>query len=487
MRRPAELVGLGSLLFLDGFVYLLDITELYSVLNIVGPVVLCAILGWSAYRIVERNPIAVWAPLFWFRVACAVYFGFGALVPHIVNEETLQRIYSLHYFDDALNLKVNLVYCFGIFCALAFSYLFLGLNRGGVQRAGAGDAQPGIDRTLFFALVFLLVGGVLHYGVAVPYSFGLTSYTLPGAISTFRNLYYVGIYLLIVHALGSNRRVLAIASVLVVLEVFVSVASFAKMQLLLILIFSFLGFISRDVAKIKILVGGAVVVLAFLAFQPMVGYGRTEIALRYGNIYGAGLIERLEIAQSYFDGGDNRAATSSQGGLTRLSYVSVAAFAIDRYDAGMKLNTLGNAFAVLVPRLLWPDKPIITQVGADMHFLVFRQTGSALGIGHFAEAYWNLGWSGIVLFTAVLALILSVFTRISMAFMARKDWLYLPVVFMGVIMGLRVDGHFVPDVLGGGWIAFCLGVVIWTMRTFLGMSTRRRYRPAVHAKGFREA
>src|SRR5690606_21685593 len=111
--------------------------------------------------------------------------------------------------------------------------------------------------------------------------------------STFRNLYYVGIYLLIVHALGSNRRVLAIASVLVVLEVFVSVASFAKMQLLLILIFSFLGFISRDVAKKKILVGGAVVVLAFLAFQPMVGYGRAEIALRYGNIYGAGLIERL--------------------------------------------------------------------------------------------------------------------------------------------------------------------------------------------------
>lgn len=480
MRRPTELAGLGGLLVLYGFVYVLGVAELYPAMNIAGPVVLCTVLGWSAYRIVERNPIAVWAPLFWFRVACAVYFGFGALVPHIVNEETLQRIYALHYFDDALNLKVNLVYCLGIFCTLVFSFLFLGLNRGGAQRAGAGDAQPGIDRTLFFALVFLLVGGGLRYGVTIPHGFGLTSYTLPGAISTLGNMYYVGIYLLIFHALGSNRRVLLIAIALVVIEILVSVASFAKMNLMLILIFSFLGFISRDVTRGKVLAGAAFVLFSYFAFQPLVEYGRTETALRYGAISGAGLVERMDIVQGYFGSGNSRAAASSQDGLIRLSYVSVAAFAIDRYDAGVKLDTLGNAAAVLVPRLLWPGKPIITRLGSDFHFMVFRQVGSALGIGHFAEAYGNFGWIGIAPFMAVLALILSVFSRVSVAIVARKDWLFLPVVFLGVNMGFRVDGHFVPDILGTAWMAAVFGAGLWVARHLVLSSARRRTAPRRH-------
>lgn len=375
MRRPAELAGLGSLLVFYGFVYVLGIAELYPAMNIAGPVVLCAILGWSAYWIVEGNPIAVWAPLFWFRVACAVYFGFGALVPHIVNDETLQRIYALHYFDDALNLKVNLVYCFGIFCALGFSYLFLGWNRTGARRADAGDSRPDIDRTLMFALIFLLVGGGLRYGVIVPYAFGLTDYTLPGAIGALGKMYYVGIYLLIVHAIGRSQKTLLAASALVFFEISVSVASFAKMDLLLILIFSFLGLISRDVTRKKVLVGASCVLFAYFAFQPLVGFGRAELQLRYGEIRGAGLIERWQIVQDYFDSGNDRALLATQGGMSRLSYVNVAAFAIDRYDAGAKLNTLGNAAAVFVPRLLWPDKPVITQLGSDFNFMVFRQGG----------------------------------------------------------------------------------------------------------------
>lgn len=481
MRRPAELAGLGVLLVLYGFVYVFGLAELYPAMNIAGPVALCAILGWSAYRIVERNPIAVWAPLFWFRVACAVYFGFGALVPHIVNEETLQRIFSLYYFDDALNLKVNLVYCFGIFCSLAFSYLFLGWNRGGAQRADAGATRPEIDRTLFFALVFLLAGGGLRYGVTVPYAFGLTDYTLPGAIGALGKMYYVGIYLLIVHAIGRSQKALLTASGLVVFEIAVSVASFAKMDLLLILIFSFLGLISRDVTRNKVLAGAACVLFAYFAFQPLVGFGRAELQLRYGEIRGAGLIERWQIVQDYFDSGNDRALLATQGGMSRLSYVNVAAFAIDRYDAGVKLNTLGNSAAVFVPRLLWPGKPIITQLGSDFNFMVFRQEGSALGIGHFAEAYWNFGWSGIAPFMAVLALILSVFSRVSIAIVARKDWLFLPVVFLGVNMGIRVDGHFVPDILGPAWIAAVLCVGLWVARRSVLSFARRRMAPRLRS------
>ena len=135
--------------------------------------------------------------------------------------------------------------------------------------------------------------------------------------------------------------------------------------------------------------------------------------------------------------------------------------------SGAPGNTLRDAAAVLVPRIIWPDKPIITKLGADLNVLVFGRNGSQLGVGHFGEAYWDFGWFGILPFMAVLALILSVFTRFTISVMARGDWLFLPVVAIGVRMGLRVDGHFVPDILGPGWQAFCFAFSLRMARYIL--------------------
>src|SRR6185437_16813150 len=99
--------------------------------------------------------------------------------------------------------------------------------------------------------------------------------------------------------------------------------------------------------------------------------------------------------QSYLDGGREATVLTRQSGLSRLSYVNIDAFVVDRYDSGVPGDTFHNAGAVVIPRVLWPNKPIITQLGSDLNLRVFGQEGSSLGIGHFAEAYWNFGWWGI--------------------------------------------------------------------------------------------
>lgn len=488
MRRPIELLLLSALLVVYALVYVLDASPLYGSMNLLGPTALAAILAWSCYRIVRQSPIAVWAPLFWFRFACAVYYGFGALVPHIVNEETRQDIYSYYYFDDVLNLKVNLVYCFGILSTLAFSYL-VALKLGRRKPPRPTDIEGNsASQTQLFALCFLVVGGILRYGFAVPYSFGLTSTVLPGAVVTLSSMYYVGIYLLIVYGIGFNRAVMPLAWLLIGFDIIVSISSFAKTELLLILIFSFLGFISREANKTRMALGALCVAIAYFAFQPLVMHGREELAMRYGEIRGAGLGERWDIVQDYLDGSRGASASDDkQLGLLRLSYVNVDAFVMARYDAGLSGTTLRDAAAVFIPRVLWPDKPIITRLGGDLYFLVRGRDGSAMGVGHFAEAYWNFGWSGIVPFMAVLALILSVFTRVSMRVMAYRNWLFLPVVFIGVNLGLRVDGHFVPDVLGASWMAVCLGLALMAVSFVAGTRSRRKPRFLQRQSRFREA
>src|SRR5690242_7314258 len=49
-------------------------------LNVVGPSTLCLVSFFFGYRLVQRNPLAVWTPLPWLLAACGIYFGFGPLV-----------------------------------------------------------------------------------------------------------------------------------------------------------------------------------------------------------------------------------------------------------------------------------------------------------------------------------------------------------------------------------------------------------------------
>lgn len=466
MRMRVELWMLGILLNGYWLFYIFDAIEFYPFMNVFGPIALMGILGGSCYRIVSRSAIAVWAPLFWFRLACSVYFGFGALVPHIVNEETRFHIHRLFYFDDEINLKVNLLYCFGIFIVLLFSYVFLRVKRSNLSEKDFINVRQSASQLLIFALSFLIVGGVLRYGIVLPYTFGLTQTVLPGIFATLSRMYYAGIYLLIVYALLYNKNILIVAASLFLLEIAVTVASFAKTELMLLLIFTFLGFLNSGISKTKLLVGAVCIMMSFFTFQSLVSYGRDQIALRYGKIHGADLAERLEIVQNYLQGEGQIASSRRQSAQARLSYVNVNAYVIDRYDSGVPGDTLGNALAIIIPRVLWPDKPIVTSLGSQLNYMIFRSNTSSLGVGHFGEAYWNFGWFGTVPMMGVLALILSIFTRFSMKIMARKDWLLLPVVFLGVNVGLRVDGYFVPGILGPAWTAVCLGIGLVLFRSF---------------------
>lgn len=459
LRRAGELWLLAGLLAAYGIVYSVELETLYATMNLMGPIALALILGWSCYRGVSASFVTIWAPLLWFRIACAVYFGLGSIVPIIADEPTRQYIYTLYRFTTETAFKVNVIFCLGVFMVLTCSFVLLGISTG--RRADVklshSVQDKAEDRTLFYAILFLVGGGILRYGIDIPYQIGLFDFVVPGAVGALSKSYYVGVYLLILHA-SDHRNVWPIAIAIVLIDVLCSIATFAKTELLLILIFSVLGLIRRKNRAVVVVVGSLVVLLSYFSFQPLVDYGRAEIAAQYGSIRGGGLSDRLQIVGRFFEGGYERVATPIDRGLSRLSYTNTAAFVVDRFDAGAPGTTFTEAAAVLIPRVLWPDKPIISQLGADLNYLVYGQVGSSLGIGHFAEAYWNFGWIGIPFVMAVLAIILTVTSRVSIGIVARRDWIYLPVVFLSVNIGIRVDGHFVPDILGPAWTTLLLWI-----------------------------
>jgi hypothetical protein len=167
--------------------------------------------------------------------------------------------------------------------------------------------------------------------------------------------------------------------------------------------------------------------------------------------------KRLQLASDYFRYGQT--LDPSRNALTRFSYVNVGAYTINRFDSGQPGQTLGDAAAVLVPRLLWPDKPNITRAGGELFTQVYGRRGSQLGVGFFPETYWNLGWPGVLGIMALLGLALAGYSLFSVKVMARKDWIYLPIVLIGVNVGYRVDGFIVADAVGPIGIALVCGII----------------------------
>jgi hypothetical protein len=460
-------MALGGLTVIYAAVSTFQIEDLYVALNILGPLALMVILGLACLRMLDVSPLAIWTPLFWFRIACLTYYGLGATVPYVGSESTKIFLFGLYRFSAASALKVNLLCAAGIFVTLVFSYLFLTIQRKSLRReiqlrrVSPGRSVP----TLPFAIAFLAIGSFLKYALIVPYTFGLTNSVLPGYLLTLGNLYYVGIFLLLSRALRSGGVLVFAAVALILIEIIVSIASFSKTDLLFLLMFSSLAFITRKADTKTLLTCFGVIATVYTLFQPMVTYGREAIYDRYGQIRGAGVGERLLIAQDFLKYGLREGRDTLA--LARLSYMPVNAFAIDRYDAGSPGHTLDDAAAVFVPRSLWPDKPIITRQGLELNRMILGKGGSSLGMGHFAEAYWNFGWWGFAPFMAILALIMSIYSSISLGIMARGDGLMLPLVFIGVNLGIRVDGHFVVDVVGQTWMAVVLGTSLWCIRSLI--------------------
>jgi hypothetical protein len=122
---------------------------------------------------------------------------------------------------------------------------------------------------------------------------------------------------------------------------------------------------------------------------------------------------------------------------------------MDQYDRGNAGWTFGMARFVLLPRFLYEDKPIMTP-GREFTYLVQGTDTSSTGPGFFVgEAYWNGGWPLAILTGLFVGGLFAVLGRISARAVDSRRWLYVPLIFMTIYLGLRPDDWFVPLYLGG--------------------------------------
>ncbi len=464
-----ELIGLGLLLA----VYLVADTVFGAasadLLNIIGPACLTGVLSLGALRMLLLDTGAVWTALFWFRVSVAVYFGGGALVPLLGTAETRAYLEAHYLFFSEEMEKLNVIVVVGCLTVLASANVHHLFVRGQTERPQQVPQKGSSGRNLLAAgLFFLVLGGTVKYLFTVPQMLRLTDFVLPGAVGAIGNFTYAAVFFLTAWSYENAKGALPVVILFVAAELLVGILALTKTEVLTVLMMFLLGFLRRKVPLPRLGLIAGIMLLCYLALQPIIDEGRAEQLRRYAGYQGGDLSERLDmlrLALNNLSGTDT--STGIQPYLVRISYVNTAVFAIREYDSGHPGDSLALFLSVFVPRFLWPDKPIITQVAVDFNFAATGIGTSASSPGLFAEAYWNLGWPGVVLLMIPYGIILGALTDYTLAKFRLEQWLYFPVVILGMRIGFRTDGFYVADVVGGLVILICLHIVLKLFERFV--------------------
>jgi hypothetical protein len=132
-----------------------------------------------------------------------------------------------------------------------------------------------------------------------------------------------------------------------------------------------------------------------------------------------------------------------QGWWARFNYANAQAFAIERYDSGQAGNSMSDVLWVVVPRLLYPDKPNLSSHGTRFNELVDGNPYSSSGPGIIVEGYWNYGWYGVIFVSFIMGLFYFLWERYINSQLKKSQFQYLPVMFLGLFAALTQDSWFV--------------------------------------------
>lgn len=434
-----------------------------GVLNKTGPIVLGAVCLWAAYITVRRAPFSLLAPLPWFFLACSFYFGLGPLAYHFATPETAAYMHSLFYVSENALLETNLLNSSAI-SAICFTMVVI--DSLGWKPKKPEGSQPSEVRQLEThrraMWLFLSAGVGVKYTLSLPYALGLTQWVVPGVIFHMDRLVLIALSLLIILVRRGETRYQPILYFVLVTEIATAIMTFSKTAMIMVAFAAIIGmYISGTKMRTLIALGLALILAYALVLSPFVTYAR--IAYRSGGA--EDLQQSINAVRSYIEEReeDRRGLENVQGWWSRLCYTNAQAFVMQQYSDGLPGKTLGEAFWALVPRAIYPDKPVFAQ-GRELTNLV-RGTGDAethITAGVFAEAFWNGGALLVGIVSVYIGALFMLIGRFTQQKLAARQYEYLPLLMAGIMFGFSVDRWFVPTYVGSlmEWLALYLVITV---------------------------
>lgn len=360
----------------------------------------------------------------------------------------------------ALGLRVSVV---------AIAAFAVGGEVGAALFGRRAPLPPVVDRTIVSPRIIAtyIAAGVLSYVVLQPIAARLPTAT--ALASTASSLSVVGVALAAWNAWQRGHRVMT----------WMWLAASVVFPLVTVVSQGFLGFGFAAMAVVATFVAGfyrprwhvvvAAMLVAFLGLSVYVTYMRDRRAIRAVVWGGETVSQRLDLVGDtveQFEWFDPWNIEHLRRIDERLNQNALVGRAVDRIDSGAVPPaygaTLVEAGQALIPRALWPEKPVAAGSGDLVSFytgILFAHETS-VGIGHVMEWYVNFAMAGVVFGFAFFGAVIVYVDRSAAAWLHRGNAGRFAMWFMPGMSLLVVGGSFVEAT---GTAAASL-VVVWLAR-----------------------
>lgn len=375
-------------------------------------------------------------------------------------------------FSDQELLKYNLTnVAFVIFFSYStflFRWVTFGLSSSGLLTKKVFAIEPSALSMPVVSFAFLAVGATFKYLVIIPFQFGLIGGTYPQIVAQIALLEHVGIFLSLIWAL---RHRPSFATPLVAYGIacsMIGILTFSKTEVFLPIVMMLAATVYVRPTVVKIVFAIFAILFVYNFAQPVASHGRAWLIRCCDGISApAGFSERVDIIWNYFNGNAITQDDNVDYALARFSHANIGTFVVSARDGGWQGDTLKNAAVVLVPRILWEEKPKVTDIARDLNVAITGNYFSSTSPGFAAEGYWDGGWLGTCLMGSVVGLVCYLWSLYTLEVQKVGAWHLFAIVLMGIRVGFRFDGFFVVDVIGPLGLAIAGHVIIMLLNRTL--------------------
>lgn len=447
LRPNSEFYPLYCLALLFGLICILVLVDLYlidgwgasaliavvSAITIVGPL-------WGATKLLAGHSRYLYLPITGFFVSCAIYHGIGTLLYSVGSAVGMSEATMFFSVNPEEMLRVQLLNSTCITFVIV-GYLILNRIFGSFLR------RSDESRTKSYAGVGTLMYGIgvaalyVKYRVALPWELKLVA-TPPAGVLVGLGVLSYGTDFYIWNRVGRNKSGLVLPLVFTLLDMGYGLASLYKASLLLPVIAGLLGYHASRPMKLKtwgkLFVAG---ILVLMVIQPINTYLRFRRS-RLETVTMSSAIEDIKMALDPEAISElihlRNEGVSKDTAWSRTAYFGFQAQCMRLWDEGKPGSSYAYIKEMLIPRWIWPDKPIVNP-GVDFAINHVGVDNVSLGVTLFGEAFFNLGWFGVVLLGIWLPFFFIAFEFPVSRVLSGSNPEWAAILFAGVYIGIRVD------------------------------------------------
>lgn len=434
-----------------------------ATLNVLGLTGIMTVCGVAAFGLMRADKLLLFTPLVSYAASSALFFGFGPMSTFLANDATQAFMaISVYVLTGEQALRTNLLTATGI--AVSLVAIRAVLPRGAIRRN-----MRSIVSLKSVALVFVISGLALKHMVIMPSIYGTSDFFVPGVLRNLRYLPDLGFALMAMIAASGNRRWQVMFWLIWPWHFVLAFPEFSKKSVMLTMLLPAIGAYvgHRSLARLGCWVAAAAVVFTTLQNVNAVARWEENEVDQYHEVLDVG--ERLSLLvnttfsevdiESYLPA----AKVGVETWWLRLNYSGAQAAAMDLYDNGDIGTFTQNIMIYFVPRLLWPNKPVMASPGGDFHSRVSGNENAKVGATVFADGYWKSGWLGVFLFSGFMGGVLGLIARMTMAQLGRGRFFYLPAAMLGLQWGATSPTGFLQNGIIAGlpvYFGYCFLVAV---------------------------